>query len=203
MFKTLLPPNATKLELALEQTMAKTTDLPVIVDTLWRDDECPVELLGYLAWAMSVDDWDDNWTEAVKRKVIASSIYVHRNKGTKAGVQAALEALDLGVKLSEWFEYGGDPFTFRAEVELNGRGLNPAEIQSIFKAIANSKNARSYLESLRIFLTQRAEIIIGMATISSRITELHPFKQEIPDQHGQIIVGMATISTRLTILEAA
>ena len=153
MFKTLLPPNSTKLELALEASMAKAFDHPVNIDKLWSAQDCPIELLPYLAWALSVDTWNSDWPEHVKRQVVASSIYVHKFKGTAAALKAALKALDLGVSISEWFEHGGQPYTFRADVYVSTRGITAREVKNILATIAATKNARSYLERLRVYLS--------------------------------------------------
>ena len=94
---SLLPPNATPLEQVIEQTMATSMDrLDVPIDTLWQPKTCPVAALPWLAWALSVDQWDEPWLESTQREVIQSSIAVHRNKGTLAAVQQILTATGYG-----------------------------------------------------------------------------------------------------------
>ena len=102
--KTLLPPNATSLEQAFDKATALQIEaIPVErIFEQWHPYKCPVHLLGWLAWALSVDDWNPDWPEAIKREVIASSIDVHRHKGTKASVKKALEALDIDLQLIEF-----------------------------------------------------------------------------------------------------
>jgi phage tail P2-like protein len=60
----LLPPNATASEIALDDSTAR---LSVVVDIekLWNVATCPVALLPWLAWALSVDEWKDDWSETV------------------------------------------------------------------------------------------------------------------------------------------
>ncbi|TKA96910.1 phage tail protein I, partial [Cereibacter changlensis] len=55
---SILPPNATKAERAFEAALAALCDLPVPVGQLWSPETCPAALLPWLAWALSVDDWD-------------------------------------------------------------------------------------------------------------------------------------------------
>ncbi len=94
---TLLPPNATPQTRALEQVMAAPKlGLDQPIGTLWNPETCPEALLPWLAWALSVDDWEAGWSEARQRKVIAASINVHRHKGTLAGAKAALAAMGYG-----------------------------------------------------------------------------------------------------------
>ena len=86
----LLPPNATPLERALEQVFARISETPVPVGDLWSPERCPVEFLPWLAWALSVDEWDGEWPEERKRAAIAQSAELHRHKGTVWSVREAL-----------------------------------------------------------------------------------------------------------------
>ncbi|PIE13830.1 MAG: phage tail protein I [Rhodobacterales bacterium] len=103
--RNLLPNNATDLERAAAETIFKRLDeLPLLIDALWTPAGCPVDLLPYLAWALSVDVWDDRWPEQVKRDVIAAAPQVHRKKGTLCAVETALMAIGVRSKVSEWWE---------------------------------------------------------------------------------------------------
>lgn len=93
---SLLPPNSTAAEQAIEQAKARAFALPVSVDQLWSAATCPAALLPWLAWALSVDSWDGQWSEERQRAVIAASIGVHRRKGTVGAVKAALLAAGYG-----------------------------------------------------------------------------------------------------------
>lgn len=109
---SLLPPNATTLEQALEVAMHQALQVSVPIDTLWHPAQCPKAYLPWLAWALSVEPWSSDWPEATQRQVIAQSRSVHQQKGTAKGMRDALAALDVTVKLQEWFETCGEPYTF-------------------------------------------------------------------------------------------
>ena len=100
--QNVLPPNATKLEKAVSLTgRERIAAVPVPLDTLFDPWRCPVTHLPWLAWAVSVDVWDDAWPEAVKRKAIAGSIEVHRRKGTVGSLRRALAAQGYQVNILE------------------------------------------------------------------------------------------------------
>ncbi|WP_429884766.1 phage tail protein I [Geoalkalibacter halelectricus] len=92
MNKSLLPPNSTALERALEGATERIGAAAVPVSDLWNPDTCPAAALPWLAWALSVDVWDSAWSEDIKRRVIAESIAIHRRKGTVWAVREALRA---------------------------------------------------------------------------------------------------------------
>lgn len=96
MSETLLPPNATKAERALEGATSRISDVPLRIRESWDPDTCPVALLPWLAWAFSVDEWDPDWPEDVKRAVIRTSYDQHRKKGTVASVRRSLRTIGYG-----------------------------------------------------------------------------------------------------------
>ncbi len=92
---TLLPPTATDIAKAMDMLESRLHVLPV--DAISKDPALvPVEMLDVLAWELSVDDWDESWSEGRKRSVLLSARDVHRHKGTPFGVLKALEAMGYG-----------------------------------------------------------------------------------------------------------
>ena len=92
------PVNAGTFERALGQVNADRLDkirgqIPVL-ETLWDAWSCPESELPLLAWALSVDVWNDDWPVKRKRKVVAEALTYHRRKTTPAGVRMALSYRD-------------------------------------------------------------------------------------------------------------
>lgn len=99
----LLPANATALERELTRQGARLSLLdPSAISALWDAAQCPAELLPHLAWALSVDAWDDEWPEATKRLAIAMSPEQHRLKGTLKAVANAASLFGCRVAIAEW-----------------------------------------------------------------------------------------------------
>lgn len=104
-FRGLLPHPA-EHELALER-MAREKYCaadPGIIRRLFDPMTCPLELLPWLAYALSVDVWNDGWPVATKRAVCFNSLQVHTHKGTRGGVEDALAALGVTAEIVEWWE---------------------------------------------------------------------------------------------------
>lgn len=91
---SLLPPSATALGRAADLAAAGRID-PLPAPRLWDPWTCPVAVLPALAWALSVDEWDDAWNEAVKRQICATSLPVHARKGTVYSIRQALASAGL------------------------------------------------------------------------------------------------------------
>ncbi|BCB18060.1 phage tail protein I [Bosea sp. ANAM02] len=99
----LLPSNADVFEREIAALSAELDAIdPAVIETLWDAWRCPAALLPWLAWAVSVDAWDDGWAEPVKRQAIADSPDYHRIKGTVHAVTSALSLADRPFELTEW-----------------------------------------------------------------------------------------------------
>lgn len=160
----LLPPNATQQEHALDDSTARLGAVPVEIVKLWNPNTCPAALLPWLAWALSVDEWDETWTEAQQRATVAASYAVHSQKGTPYAIKTAVQALGYdnvqiregelfyhnGVKTHDGsFTHGGDGYWPLFDVVLNiGAEPDVAMIAKIRDRIARYKNARSVLRNL-------------------------------------------------------
>ncbi len=109
MIKTLLPPNSTSYEKNIEHAVGKRLEaIPSDIGRVWRYNDCPLELLPWLAWSLSVDNWDSDWSEDVKREVIRRAARVHKHKGTVYAVKQALKSLGVTVQFLEWFNQPTD-----------------------------------------------------------------------------------------------
>ena len=100
---SLLPPGSTPLERRLAQTCSGISDLQVPLRDLWNPATCPVSFLPYLAWAFSVDRWDEGWTESVKRQVVKDAFYIHQHKGTTSAVRRVVEPFGFLIRIIEWW----------------------------------------------------------------------------------------------------
>jgi phage tail P2-like protein len=128
----LLPPNATSLERALEGGVARLSDVPVPLRALWNPATCPLDLLPYLAWALSIDGWSSDWPEAVKRNRVTSALAIQRAKGTASSVRSVVESFGGSVALKEWWQTApqGAPHTFALVLDVDG--IVPAERSAAF-----------------------------------------------------------------------
>jgi phage tail P2-like protein len=82
-------------------------------------DTLPEQVLDMLAYDFKVDWWDKDYTIEEKRETLKGSWQVHRSMGTKGAVEKAISAIYEGAKVKEWFEYGGKPYCFKIELEID------------------------------------------------------------------------------------
>ncbi|ODN41553.1 phage tail protein I [Piscirickettsia litoralis] len=148
---SILPKNATALEVAFDELVEKKFSQLPPVGNLWSAEKCAEAFLPYLAWTLSVDDWDGRWPLEVRRNVVANAVRLHQIKGTPAAVKLALENLKINAEVESWHqkEPRGEPYTFTvtAYVKENlAQGetfLSPELYSYVNRAIENAKNLRS------------------------------------------------------------
>lgn len=164
---SLLPPNATPLQRALEQVEAARMDAIVAANAgLWDAWSCPLAVLPWVAALhFSVDVWDPAWPESRQRAVAAASLEIHRHKGTRAAMDGAIAALGLQAQVVEWFQDApaGAPYTFRVAVRLGDRTWTRADADVLGATIAAAKNLRSWLTALRVTLPRGVGVYVGVA----------------------------------------
>lgn len=153
----LLPTGSSKLEKQLSNTFSVISEIPVPIRLLWNAEHCPVKLLPWLAWSLSVDDWDDAWCEQKKRSAILKSIYVHKYKGTCESINQIVEQRDLGKVLID--EGGAKKHNGRIQLRNSfhkrGNLSNWAEYQLIF---LTDKITKRDAEQLLIDIQQYAPV---------------------------------------------
>lgn len=166
----LLPPNATPLERALSASDTRVLLAPTwVIRAVWDPETCPVHLLPYLAAAWSVDEWDPAWSEAEKRAAIVNALWIHQHKGTVGALKRALARLRLAVTVSEWFEHGGAPYTFRLRVALEaGATWTKEQAERMWRVALRTKNVRSYLDAVEVVAPSQAPCIahVGIAVVA-------------------------------------
>lgn len=176
MSETLLPPNTTAHEVALEGAMARIGAVSVPLRDLWDPQTCPVALLPWLAWALSVDEWETDWLEQIKRNVIAGSMEVHRHKGTPWAVEQALVLAGIPfARVQEWFDYAGTPGHFKVVVDIEGEVVSGAEEAKLLRYVASAKNIRSHLDLLEYNFSVTAAVpVYAIGLQSSEVITVNP-----------------------------
>ncbi|MCG8338395.1 MAG: phage tail protein I [Proteobacteria bacterium] len=89
----LLPPNATELEKELARRSSAISNLLVDISKLWDAKKIPEDFLPWLAWSMSLDSWQEDWDQNVKRQLVSESVSDHKQKGTRAAVEKAIRRI--------------------------------------------------------------------------------------------------------------
>lgn len=191
MTRALLPANATQLERLAAQAMAQIERVPVPIRDLLSPTRCPVALLPYLAWAMSVDRWEQSWSEATKRQVIASSYYVHAHKGTIGALRRVVEPLGYLIEVIEWWQTvpQGIPGTFALKVGVLETGITEEMYAELERLIDDAKPVSRHLTGLAISIESQGALRLGVALYEGDEITVYPPMQRDIEVTGYISMG--------------
>jgi len=173
--KSLLPINSTQLERAIEAASADRTVIPL--RSLYNPTTCPVHLLPHLAWAWSVDRWDDRWTEAAKRNAIRASFYIHSRKGTIGALRRVVEPLGYLLEVIEWWQTvpEGPPATFALRVGVLDTGITEEMFSELERLIDDAKPVSRHMTGLDITLETRLYAYTGFAVYDGDEIDVYPW----------------------------
>lgn len=165
---SLLPSNRTPLEQALAQLSTGDAQLANVLRHMHSVETCPAELLPWLAIQRSVDRWDPEWSEPIKRKVVTDSFEVHKRKGTVGALRRVVEPFAEIIDITEWhqLEPMGAPGTFSMSLALFDSGLSDTAIAELERMINDTKPVSRHLVGLSITYSPNGTYYIG-AGISS------------------------------------
>lgn len=141
----------------------KLTTLPLLCDS---------KLLPFLAYSFGVEIEGLNEKEA--RNILQNAFSIHFFAGTKYTLKTALESIFSATKITEWFEYGGEPYHFRVDVDANS-GVNDDIYKKIDAAIKKYKNIRSVLEAIRVFLSTEGDMYFASIATAGEALTLYPY----------------------------
>lgn len=118
------------------------------------------KVLSQLAWQFSIDNWQESLSKEIKINLIKNAYWAHSKKGTKKAVEDCLKMLGYPITLQEWFEYNGNPYTYK--VIISGEAFQETWITELIELIEKYKNCRSILETATIeFNSKNSQYFLG------------------------------------------
>lgn len=202
--ESLLPPNATAAERALEAAVARAFELPVGLRDLWNPATCPPHLLAWLAWSLSVDEWAPEWDDFTQRAVIAESLTIHLQKGTVQSVKRILELVGFpAAALTEWWQvadaalvgiHSGEPHTFSIgfDPQCNPAPFDPALYTRLRRLLAHTAPVRSHI---CLYLDIRTEIPMGVTPVSAplqQVRQVHCLARGVVSKRAMGVTSVAS-----------
>lgn len=170
--------------------------LPVPLRDLWSPERCPVPLLPYLAWAFSVDRWDETWPEQTKRAVTRDAFFIHQHKGTLGALRRAVEPLGYLIKVVEWWQNNDAPGTFRLQIGVLDTGITEAMFQELERLIDDAKPLSRHLAGLVISMESRGCIRVGSVTLLGDIITVYPYS---PPELA--VTGLTTVGAAVQLID--
>ncbi|EID2652970.1 phage tail protein I [Escherichia coli] len=188
---SLLPSGSSALERRLAQSCSGISDLQVSLRDLWNPATCPVSFLPYLAWAFSVDRWDESWAESVKRRVVQDAFYVHQRKGTTSAVRRVVEPFGFLIRILEWWQTNEAPGTFRLDIGVQDQGITEETYLELERLISDAKPCSRHLIGMSINLQTSGPFWVGVGIYIGEEITVYPYINETIFSGGALYEGGA------------
>lgn len=147
-----------------------------------------------MLWEMHVDYIDEKLNKEQKIDLIKESLLNHMIKGTPAAVENVCSIIFGNAKVTEWFEYNGNPGYFR--VSTLGSLQNEDGYKRVIGVINAYKNLRSWLDGLIFKREDRSNLYFGNVSKRKNIYVLNSAIINIPDEITENNLGIATQELR-------
>ncbi len=185
----LLPVGSSQLEVAAAEACARLGELAVPLRTLWSPDTCPLPLLPYLAWAFSVDRWDESWSEEAKRAVVHASFFIHKHKGTIGALRRVVEPLGYLIQVTEWWQTDDAPGTFRLDVGMVETGITEEIFDELLRLVNDAKPVSRHLTGLSVHLESPGIISVSAVCYDGDELTVYPYFPDTLTVAGQYVTG--------------
>ncbi|PXA36053.1 phage tail protein I [Acinetobacter baumannii] len=176
----LLPPNTTQLEKKLTEAASFAQNLNGNLSTLIRIDDAPADFLSILAWQFSVDRWQDDWPDEIKRAQIKNSIKVHRHKGTNYALRQIVESFGYSLQIHEWWQElpMNEPGTFQITIDTKGKALSEKSYNTLVELLNDAKPLTRELKGIEInVIAVNSDTNVACAMYDGEDVTIYP-KQE-------------------------
>lgn len=171
---------------ALEKRLEELERLRIVPNI----DGLEEELLAILARDFKVDWWDPSYTLEEKRRTVKGSWRVHKTMGTKAAVETAISAIYPHTKVLEWWQYGGEPYHFRLDINITNDHIDSEKQRRVLERLNYYKSLRSHNDGVRYFLVpEKSWAVAGGLFVGSREIDRATIKvPELARPGGKTIV---------------
>lgn len=171
---------------ALEKRLEELERLRIVPNI----DGLEEELLAILARDFKVDWWDPSYTLEEKRRTVKGSWRVHKTLGTKAAVETAIRAIYPLTTVEEWFEYNGEPYHFRLNIDITSDSGDRERQRRVLERLNYYKSLRSHNDGVRYFLVpEKSWAVAGGLFVGSREIDRATIKvPELARPGGKTIV---------------
>jgi P2-related tail formation protein len=159
----LISPETKALSYAVSQAMKRLKDFSSACHMYGELSKVPEPVLDLMALELNTQYYDQTMPRKLKEQLLTQTTAWYMHAGTPEVLREFLGTVLEGGKIREWNEYGGDPFFFKAEVEVGEHEIPVGYGVEVKRQIELYKNARSWLEHVAFIIGSRSYCDVSLA----------------------------------------
>lgn len=174
-------PEVQALSYALQQANQQVLKCLKNIELFYSIDSLPEPILDLLAVEWQTLNYRQDHSIDVKRTLIKNTFIWHNKMGTASVMEEYLKSVYGGGTVQEWFEYDGEPYHFRIDVDMTGMGIEVGQHKEVIKQIEQYKNARSQLDELLYSNTLTHALVMKMQSEVTFYFCFNPLHSDVPN----------------------
>lgn len=140
-------PEVRALSYALNQAIRKLVFYSKRIGGLSSIEYLPESILDLVAVELRVQNYEESLPIELKKTLLKHSLIWYCHAGTPAAVSEVVSLIFGGGRVTEWFEYGGEPYRFKVSTK---EIMNPEALKRFYEVIHSVKNTRSHLDGFDV-----------------------------------------------------
>lgn len=161
------------LSFAINQAICKLLECVSKIGITSSIDELPESILDLLAIELNIPYYNQSVDIKEKQNIIKTGVTYYMKVGSTIAVEKVLAQIFGAAKITEWYEYEGEPFHFKAYV--SGVDMNPKNAKRIENSINAVKNVRSVLDEIQISSYLRNNLFHSTKLKTSAVAKVNPY----------------------------
>lgn len=129
-------------------------------------DILPEEIVDLLAEELRAQYYDGSMSLQKKREAVKKAMQWYKKAGTLSAVRELIEFMYGEHRVHEWFQYDGQPYTFRVEIMGLNVQITAQGLENFLSALQKVKNTRSMLEMMIFHRRIDQQVYSGAAAAS-------------------------------------
>lgn len=117
----------------------------------------PEKVLDYLAIELRTPTYDETYSVKIKRELVQETLIFYTKMGTPSAVNQIIESVFGSGYITEWWEYDGDPYHFKATT--TNPSITGDDVASFRAALESVKRLSAWLDEVVLELSTEATMM--------------------------------------------
>ncbi len=201
----ILPANITRdpqvesMAQAIQPELDAVKDAMPLLEIYGSIDVLPEPILRMLAVEHRVyqSEWELAETIQDKRELIKNSFDLNKKRGTKFSIERVFTLLNINAVINEWFEYGGEPYSFKIEVDVS-TGVTEETIEKLTILVERYKPLRSPFSVILKANADQVNAYSGAANTAKMSLDVLAYDQDRIDTNFNVSAGVMNVIKMLS-----
>lgn len=158
----LISPETQALSNAVSQAMRRLKDFSSACHMYGELSKVPEPVLDLMALELNTQYYDQTMPRKLKEQLLTQTTAWYMHAGTPEVLREFLGTVLEGGEIREWYEYGGKPYFFKAEVQVGEHEIPLGYGVEVKRQIELYKNARSWLEHVAFIIGSKSYCDVGL-----------------------------------------